>query len=245
MSDDYVPPETFAKVAQPLPNQAWFGRLRTSDVRDRRFRMAAPPTDRTFRIWFSIGRPWDQGPYPHCVAYAVNRYLHTHPICNKPILPHPEFYKACQREDEWPGEDYDGTSARGAFKVLKARGLVESYGWADEAAMVARHVLEHGPVPLGSDWTADMLDTDRHGYIWPTGAVLGGHQTVLIGANMRRKNPDGTIGALRGMNSWGTWGHNGSGRFWLSVDALQKLLDGLVGWPGDAVSSIEVKKLAA
>jgi hypothetical protein len=29
------------------------------------------------------------------------------------------------------------------------------------------------------------------------------------------------------------------------VDALQKLLDGLVGWPGDAVSSIEVKKLAA
>lgn len=217
------------------------GRLPAVDVRDRRFAMPAPPSTRTFRNWLSRDTAWNQGNTPQCVSYAANRFLVSHKVVNDPPMSFSAFYHECQLVDEWPGENYDGTSVRAAFKVLQRRGYVSSYGWAQEVEPVVRHILEVGPVVIGIDWTYDMFTPDPKGYVWPTGNIAGGHAVLLTCANTLRKNSDGTIGAVRITNSWSPlWGERG--RAWLSFQSLQKLLDGLSGWPGEAATAIELQR---
>jgi hypothetical protein len=173
-----------------------------------------------------------------CVAYSANRWLLSHRTVNRP-LDHVELYRDCQDNDEWPGSDYEGTSVRAAFKVLKRRGLVESYSWAFEPEQIIRHMLETGPVVLGVDWTEDMFTVDSHGYIHPNGSVIGGHAILAIAVNRKRLNHDGTIGAVRLLNSWGEWGQKG--RAWLSIDDLAKLMQGISPWPGEAATAMEIR----
>ena len=214
------------------------GRRHCFDERDRRFRMASPPTERTFRNWLSPGPIWDQGWTSQCVAYATNRYLISHPIVNKIAMPHKTLYHEAQLIDEWPGEDYDGTSVRAAFKVLKRLGYVESYGWGYDIETIIRHILSFGPVVMGTDWTWDMDNPDEHGYVYPTGGVAGGHAFMVPCANRLRKNPDNTIGAFRIFNSWSKdWGQNG--KAWISFDAMEMLIKGLE-WPGEACTAKEI-----
>lgn len=223
------------------------GRLPAIDDRSRlpRFAMAAPRTEKTFRNWLSPEwGPWpavlDQGSTSQCVAYSAAKYLLTHRIVNRPHESCVSFYHRCQKVDEWPGEDYDGTSVNAACKVLRSDGLISGWTWAYEVDPITRHVLELGPVILGTDWTMDMFTPDRYGYIWPTGESVGGHAYLIIGVNSIRKNPDGTVGAVRILNSWGpNWGHY-KGRAWVSFDSLRQLLQGLESWPGEAAAPIEI-----
>jgi hypothetical protein len=229
------------QAPEPPKSQPRLGRIPSVDERDLRFRMSAPKTDVTRRFWISPGDVWDQGQTSQCVAYSTNRYLITYPVVNKPILPHEGFYEACQDVDEWPGSDYDGTSVRAAFKVLKARGQVTSYGWADEAEMVIRHVLSIGPVVMGTDWTDDMVEPDSEGYISPTGQNIGGHAWLLVGADRNRVHKKtGARGAIRKLGSWGS-GWAQKGRAWMTFDDLQKLIKGLSRWPGEACTATEIK----
>jgi hypothetical protein len=224
----------------PPGSQRRLGRLPAVDERDRRFSMAAPRTERTFRNWMSPGDIWDQGNTSECVSYAANRWLAAHRVVNALPMSLHAFYKECQRNDEWPGEDYDGTSVRAAFKILKRLGYVERYDWAFEAEPVVRHILELGPVVVGTDWTESMFYPDRHGYIWPTGRIEGGHAWLVTAANRNRKNPDGTIGAVRCFNSWGAgWGS--MGKAWVTTDTLNRLLAGLSRWPGEAAAALEIR----
>jgi hypothetical protein len=84
-----------------------------------------------------------------------------------------------------------------------------------------------------------MFDPDGAGYIWPKGAVVGGHAYMLAAINRNRENPDGTRGAVRVLNSWGQWGQ--AGRAWMSFGSLERLMRGLVGWPGEAATANEIK----
>lgn len=220
-------------------NKPMFGRLPAKDERDRRFSMAAPKSERSFRNWLSPGPIYDQGQTSMCVAYAANRFLISHKVVNHP-LPVLELYKECQQNDEWDGEDYDGTSVRAAFKVMKLHGFVGAYTWATEAEAVMRQVLEVGPVQMGTDWTMGMMVLDGAGYIWPVGELAGGHSWLIIGASRTRVNPDGSHGAFRLINSWGVgWGQKG--KAWISLASLQKLMDGLdPAWPGEAATATEL-----
>ena len=224
------------------------GRLPAIDERSHysRYAMAAPQTTLAFRNWLSPRwqewpRVLDQGGTSECVAYSATKFLLTHPIVNRPQESCNSFYKRCQQIDEWPGEDYDGTSVNASMKILKQDGLISGYTWAFEMEPVRRHVLEIGPVCVGTDWTIDMFTPDRWGYIWPTGAAAGGHAYLIIGASNRRNNPDGSKGAFRIINSWGPkWGpHNG--RAWISYGVMEKLIRGLGKWPGEAAAPVEVQ----
>lgn len=227
------------RPAPPCGTLPRLGRLAAVDPRDRRFAMAAPRTERAFRSWLSPGPIWDQGATSQCVAYATNRFLVSHRIVNHPI-DHDELYRDCQRNDEWDGEAYDGTSVRAAFKVLQRRGLVAEYHWAFEVEPVVRHLLEVGPVVLGIEWTEDMFHPSPDGYVRPTGGIAGGHAILAIAVNRRRVNPDGSEGAVRLLNSWGPgWGQ--AGRAWVTFGDLGGLLHGLDGFPGEAATAIEVK----
>jgi len=210
------------------------GRLRTVDERDRKYLLRAAPTAYTQRYWHSPG-VMDQGATSQCVAYSGVKYLTTAPVYNKPLDP-PTLYNECQRVDEWPGEDYDGTSVRALFKVLKSRALIKEYRWAFDCEPVVNHLLTVGPVVMGTVWTMEMFMPDRHYYIEPKGEVVGGHAWLLIGTNRNKRNPDGTRGAVRMINSWGV-GWADKGRAWLTF----KNLDWLIKADGEACVATEVK----
>jgi hypothetical protein len=41
--------------------------------------------------------------------------------------------------------------------------------------------MNYGPVIFSSTWTQGMYETDKAGYVWPTGREVGGHAYLMIG----------------------------------------------------------------
>lgn len=225
-------------------SQAGLGRQIILDPNDAKYPLRAPvplaPVESKY--WLSVGKTLDQGSTSQCVAYAWTRFLTTHPIVNaKPHLPPAVIYQMAQRIDEWPGENYDGTSVRAGAKVLQAAGYLSEYRWAHDVEQVWQHVLMHGPVVMGTDWHRDMFMPDRNGFIQPTGRIDGGHAWLIIGGNRAKKNPlfpDDNSGAFRLINSWGdNWGQKG--KAWILGSDLQKLIER----HGEACVGVEIKRV--
>ncbi len=225
--------------------QAGLGRVPAIDERSHlpRFAMAAPQSDRTSRNWLSPKwGAWpavlNQGQTSECVAYSLTKLQLAHRIANKPVMLPNQLYRRAQDLDEWPGSDYNGTSVNGGLKALHEVGVITRWTWAFENESIIRHILEVGPVVVGTDWTNDMFNLSQ-GYLWPTGDLVGGHAYLLLGVNRQRRNPDDSVGAYRVLNSWGPrWGQGG--RAWISFDSMQKLLNGISRWPGEAAAVDEV-----
>jgi C1A family cysteine protease len=233
-------------MTNPLPNiQAphapepgdlvGLGWIPSKDPRDRQYQLRREVPVKTFRSWIAPGPVLDQGATSMCVAYSGGKYLMTHPVTN--ALPNlPDLYKECQRNDEWEGEDYDGTSVRALMKVFKNRGFVSEYRWAFDVQTLTGALINHGPVVMGTSWYMDMFVPDDNGYITPTGQNAGGLAYLLVAANTQRRNPDGSKGAVRILNSWGPgWGQGG--RAWLTLQNLEKLLK---DW-GEAAMATELR----
>lgn len=204
-----------------------FGRLPSVDFRDRKFLMSGleeKEITRTSRFWIAA-KPLDQGRTSLCVAYAGEQLLLSSPVKNKFYKTPAELYNECQKVDEWEGEDYNGTSVRALFKVLKEQGYISEYRWAFSLAPVVNHLINVGPVVFGTTWTSGMFKPDDEGFIHVTGNSVGGHAYLLVGLNLEKKCPDGSTGAVRILNSWGSdWAQKG--RAWLSlVDAAKLISD--------------------
>jgi hypothetical protein len=119
-----------------------------------------------------------------------------------------DVYHDAQQVDEWPGDNYAGTSVRAGAKILQRLGVIQDYRWAFTVANVANAILYVGPVVVGTRWYDGMFSPDSRGFIKPTGSVAGGHAYVLNGVNTTW---DG--GFFRIKNSWGrNWGENGYAR---------------------------------
>lgn len=219
--------------------QRGFGRRFVPDARDRKYSIAPPREGAqiTSRTWFSRD-VFDQGATSQCTAYASVGWLRAGPVRNLSKLPSfEELYRDFQQNDEWPGEepDYEGSSIRAAMKVMKRRGYVFEYRWAWQLAPVIDHIMATGPMVFGTTWTSGMMDTDKFGFINAHGGAVGGHAYLIVGANRQKKCPDGSVGCLRGVNSWGRgWGD--SGRFWLSFSDAAKLLAD----DGEAATATEI-----
>lgn len=210
-----------------------FGRRYAPDDRDHSYRMAtALPEEapsRTYR-YYRAGPVLDQGPYPHCVGYAWRQWLSTAHMMTRTGVDARSIYQAAQKVDEWPGEDYDGTSVRAGAKVLHGLGHIERYLWAWDVNTVAEWLLgNHGTVILGTRWFAGMSQPDKNGVGHITGSLQGGHAYLVVGANMKS-------GLFRVLNSWGRdWSQNG--RMWLEGETLEQLIQ----WDGEACTAIEQK----
>ncbi len=128
-------------------------------------------------------------------------------------------YKQAQRVDEWPGENYEGSSVLAAAKVGKARGWWSEYRWAlgPGASLAADDVMRavgrFGPVMMGSWWWSGMMRADGEGFLRATGSRVGGHAYLLTRYNRKRD-------AVWTPNSWG-----GAGQGWISRMDLTRLLD--------------------
>ena len=202
------------------------GRLYAPDKRDSgysvRLALAAPPIVTT-RFW-RVGRPiLDQNGYPHCVAYAWKHWLIASPLRQGHRLVERDVYNAAQLIDEWPGENYEGTSVRAGAKILQDKGYIGNYLWASSIEDIKQWLLTTGPVVIGTNWYAGMSQPylskrgESYGYwLKPEGALQGGHAYILNGYSLIRR-------AFRGLNSWGlAWAEEG--KFWIAEEHLEQLI---------------------
>lgn len=213
-----------------------FGRIYKPDPRDHNYLMSRDErANKISRRMWGLGSVLDQGQTPQCVGYSGAAYLMAAPVRNRNVDPY-WLYKLAQKYDEFPGENYAGSTVRGLFKGLHKEGYVTEYRWAFEVGPVLDHVLLEGPVVVGTTWYSRMTRPEK-GYCWPGGSVEGGHAYLIIGADRVRKNPDGTTGAFRIVNSWGrSWGQ--SGRAWITFATMDRLLRD----QGESATATEVCK---
>ncbi len=218
---------------------AGMGRLLQKDKRNLNYLMPkiTVPAQVRRRYWAG-GAVLDQGDTPQCVGYAGFGWLTGGPVTNKPDFTPADLYTWARQKDEWPGEDYDGTSTLGLMKALKDKGYISEYRWATDAETLVAWILAKGPVIVGTNWYRDMFTPDIHtGFIYPNhSANDGGHEWRIVGADRDKHCPDGTIGALRMVNSWGHgWGE--LGRAWVSIPVMDRLNKE----DGEAVTPTEIK----
>lgn len=236
------------------------GRLYAPDERDRHYTLGPDAMKLLQQAKAPASRkmPYKEGPRlfqigPVCVGASCRGLLNAAPIMVKPntgpSMYH--FYAAAQRLDEWPGENYDGSSVRGGCKALQQQGYIQSYLWLDtrpsavEASlltMIDFMRLGYGTVIVGTNWYLSMDDVDGDGYILSPGTTetpVGGHAYRINWYDEKRN-------AFLVVNSWGyLWGEEDpdgtpgpyKGTAWMRAPLMRRLMVE----EGEAACPTEVK----
>lgn len=202
---DWIPPTPQAAVG----NAPFRLSLRAEAIR----------TDRAPRSYAWTRRAWlDQGSEGACTGFGAAHVMSMAPEARTMTNAHGNrFYKGAQRYDEWPGENYEGSSVLGVMKYLRAEtGFVREYWWAQTLDEIIQAIGYYGPVEIGSYWWSGMMNTHEDGYVRPTGGKVGGHAYALGAVDLKNRR-------FRLDNSWGRgWGVNGSA--WLDFTDMKMLL---------------------
>jgi len=202
-----------------VTNDRRLDRLPQFDPRSRAFGVAQtlpgrPPRSYTWRG----ARVLDQGSEGACVGFGW-----AHELIARPMIESRadeayalSVYHDARRVDEWPGEDYSGTSVLAGAKIVQARGHIREYRWGFTFTDLIMSLGYAGPVVLGLNWYTGMMKPDVDGFIHPTGQVEGGHCICAMGVSVAK-------GRIQLINSWGSdWGD--AGLCWLSFDDVERLL---------------------
>lgn len=165
----------------------------------------------------------DQGDTPACVGFAWSQELAARPVKVQGITNESaqELYHSAQMLDEWPGENYDGSSTLGGVKAAVKLGKIEEYRWAFNTMDLAIAVSWFGPAVVGINWYNKMFNPvfigdDAMPWLQIGGGLAGGHDILVIAYNVKKN-------AFKMHNSWGSaWGL--SGEAWISFADLDRLL---------------------
>jgi hypothetical protein len=166
------------------------------------------------KMW-RVGRISDQGREGACCGHGWTGWLNCEPVKPKVSTQERfyndqyayELYRAAQKVDQWPGENYEGTSSRATANVMRSRGFLDTYIHAATYADIRAWLLAHGPVVLSTRWDEASYEPDNKGFLRHGGRVVGGHCFLAYGIS--------EYGSIRCANSWGAdWGQEGS--FWIS-----------------------------
>lgn len=216
------------------------------DFRDQMFAatLVEVPPARPLAAYRRLGLPvLDQGEEGACTGFALaavvnylaNRLEGTRSrTTRKPRHASPRMlYDLARRYDEWPGEDYDGASARGAMKGWHKHGVCADGLWKGDAAGTAGPRRRDDPWhdalrrPLGAYYRVNHLDlVAMHsalaevGVLYATASVHEGWSSVARHGRIRHDSHvlGGHAFAIVGydatgfwlQNSWGAaWGHHG------------------------------------
>lgn len=219
-------------------------RLPQFDTRSRNFPVALDPLfsktlkGKTHQLPLRL----DQGSEGACVGFSRAHDLAASPSPIKGMSDAKanEIYKLAQTLDEWPGENYSGTSVLAGVKAAQQLGCIGEYRWAFGIDDVLGAIASVGPVVFGIPWLDSMFDPDELGRLDCSGETAGGH--AIIGRSIHVPR-DGWIvisrtwkGRTRTLrwksakpyvgltNSWkDDWGVFGEA--WIAADDLENLLD--------------------
>jgi len=208
-----------------VDNTVQLGRIHIPDNRDNnylienRLPLTAPLV--TSRYWEDNVWWGDQGQTPMCVGYSWAHWVEDGPILHTsnihPIISPVTIYREAQKVDEWPGENYAGTSVRGGAKYLKSIGKISSYLWTFDVNVMVNTVLNVGPVVVGTNWYNNMFYPDRNGLIKIGGRIAGGHAYEINGVDTVKQ-------LFRIKNSWGrSWGQQGHA--FISFSDMRRLIN--------------------
>jgi hypothetical protein len=206
-------------------------RLPQFDERSRSFPIRAlvaeekPLRSRGWRvpIWL------DQGSEGACVGFSWSHELCAAPVEVEGITD--EFargiYKEAQKLDEWPGENYSGTSVLAGAKAVSGRGYMDEYRWAFGIDDALRALGYQGPVVTGINWYASMFNPRPSGLLEVSPGGGGGHAILVRGvalkARLKGENGGQPMPVVRLHNSWGKdWGVDGD--CWMKVEDYDALL---------------------
>ena len=171
------------------------------------------------KYWDSDGWWGNQGNKPHCVGFSWAHWIEDGPVGHggvAPIISPIKIYSEAQKIDEWPGENYNGTSVRAGAKYLKSINAIQSYYWAYDVNTLIDCVFKLGPVVVGTYWYSSMFSPDSNGIIKISGGIVGGHAYVINGV-------DKTKQLFRIKNSWGrAWGKQGHA--FISFNDMSRLM---------------------
>ncbi len=141
----------------------------------------------------------DQGREGACTGFAlaavINYHLAHRNLINarnreRAVSPR-MIYEMARRYDEWPGEGYEGSSARGAMKGWVAHGVCRRFSWPDEL---------HGPEHFSYDLSDEAQHTpggayyrvmhtnlrDMHAALNETGIL---YATIMVHEGWRSRGP--------------------------------------------------------
>jgi len=209
------------------------------DFRDRMYEptLVEVPTLRTLREYRTAGVPiLDQGQEGACTGFGlatvVNYLLRTRK--QKPselVVSADMLYRLARRYDEWPGEDYDGSSARGAMKGWHKHGVCSVDVWKSAKGRLTAGVSDKAVEnPLGAYYRVNHKDlVAMHCAITETGIL---YATANVHEGWDKVTKKGIIPLLPQMlgghafaivayddqglwiqNSWGAdWGMEGFAR---------------------------------
>jgi hypothetical protein len=200
------------------------GRELALDERDNNFlienKLKLTSTKLTEKYWNADGWWGDQKNTPQCVGFAWSHWIDDGPIIHKGPKPNTNpslIYREAQKIDEWPGENYDGTSVRAGAKYLRSVGKIKSYLWTTNLNTLVQTVLTQGPVVVGTNWYYGMFFPDRNGRIKVSGYLAGGHAYLINGVNTKTQ-------LFRIKNSWGRrWGQ--MGHAYISFSDMSRLIN--------------------
>jgi hypothetical protein len=197
-----------------------FGRLIKFDRRSRKYPIRTLIAQKEPRSYtWPCGVVLDQGSEGACTGFAVAHEAAAWPcrVWNITEKVARAIYKRARQIDEWPGENYEGSSVLAAMKAGQERGWYREYRWAFGEEDLALAVSRKGPCVLGINWYEGMSEPDIKNYIHPTGEILGGHAILCRGYNVKKE-------CYTLHNSWGRgWGIYGT--CYISKADMAKLLN--------------------
>ena len=202
------------------------GRVPFYDSRNERFRIRAiapaPAPQITQRYWYDVGWQGDQMATSQCTAYSLLHYMAdgpvTHPNLN-PIRAPSQLYAAIQAKDRAEGRDYGvdgGATMLAQSKAAIALGWYGEYRWGYTLDELVNAILTTGPVILGINWYAGMMNPKPTGRVAVTGEIVGGHAIVANGVNVTKET-------IRLKNSWGL-SYGLRGHCYLSFQDMNRLI---------------------
>lgn len=208
----------------------------TLDFRDRMYvpTLVEVPSVRALDDYRKKGVPiLDQGQEGACTGFGLATVAHyllrTRKVVPSTATVSPRMlYDMARRYDEWPGEDYEGSSARGAMKGWNKHGVCTASHWPYEAAdrdaklFQARwsDALER---PLGAyyrvnhrDFVAMHSAITEAGVLYATASVHAGWDDVRSDGIIRQKAEitGGHAFAIVAYDHAGFWIQNSWGADW-------------------------------
>ena len=138
----------------------------------------------------------DQGTEGACTGFglaAMINYLNAGRGIPTPVSPR-MLYEMAKRHDRWPGEDYEGSSARGALKGWHKNGVCPESAWTYDPERPGFFNSQRQKLalqfPLGAYYRVLKKRSDVHTALHETGAVFA---TASVHAGWNRVGRDGVI----------------------------------------------------